>query len=220
MSVVLAIGDLHEPFCLDKYLRFCKNVDRKYRCNKVVFIGDVIDNHYSSYHETDPDGFSAGEELDRAIKRIGKWYRAFPDAYVCVGNHDRLVHRKAYTAGISKRWVREYNEVLAAPGWEFVESIEIDGVLYCHGEGRKAMQRSKSDMQSVVQGHYHSECYTTWHTGGNCKVFGIQVGNGVDKKSYAMAYGKHGPHPSIGCAVIEDGGRKETSMVCNFLMNL
>jgi len=55
MSKVLAIGDLHEPFCLDKYLRFCKNVDRKYRCNKVVFIGDVIDNHYSSYHETDPD---------------------------------------------------------------------------------------------------------------------------------------------------------------------
>ena len=220
MSKVLAIGDLHEPFCLDKYLRFCKNVDRKYRCNKVVFIGDVIDNHYSSYHETDPDGYSAGEELDRAIRRIGKWYKAFPEAYVCVGNHDRLVHRKAYTAGISKRWVREYNEVLDAPGWKFVESIEIDGVLYCHGEGRKAMQRSKNDMQSVVQGHYHSECYTTWHTGGNCKVFGIQVGNGVDKKSYAMAYGKHGPHPSIGCAVIEDGGRKETSMVCNFLMNL
>ena len=78
MSKVLAIGDLHEPFCLDKYLRFCKNVDRKYRCNKVVFIGDVIDNHYSSYHETDPDGYSAGEELDRAIRRIGKWYRHSP----------------------------------------------------------------------------------------------------------------------------------------------
>ena len=128
MSVVLAIGDLHEPFCLDKYLRFCKNVDRKTGCNKVVFIGDVIDNHYSSYHETDPDGYSAGEELDRAISRIGKWYRAFPEAYVCIGNHDRLVHRKAYTAGISKRWIRDYSEVLEAPGWEFVESVTIDSV--------------------------------------------------------------------------------------------
>jgi len=215
MSVVLAIGDLHEPFCLDKYLRFCKNVDRKAGCNKVVFIGDVIDNHYSSYHETDPDGYSAGEELDRAIKRIGKWYRAFPDAYVCIGNHDRLVHRKAYTAGISKRWVREYSEVLKAPGWQFVESVTIDNVVYCHGDGKKAIQRSKQDMQSVVQGHYHSECYVQWHTGAKCKVFGMQLGSGIDKDSYAMAYGKYGPHPAIGCGVVHHG-----KVATNYLMEL
>ena len=197
MSVVLAIGDLHEPFCLDKYLRFCKNVDRKAGCNKVVFIGDVIDNHYSSYHETDPDGYSAGEDLDRAIHRIGKWYRAFPEAYVCIGNHDRLVHRKAYTAGISKRWVREYSEVLEAPGWDFVESVVIDNVVYCHGDGKKAIQRSKQDMQSVVQ------------------VFGMQLGSGIDKDSYAMAYGKYGPHPAIGCGVVHHG-----KVATNYLMEL
>jgi hypothetical protein len=36
----------------------------------LFFIGDIIDNHYSSYHESDPDGYSAGEELDRAIDMI------------------------------------------------------------------------------------------------------------------------------------------------------
>ena len=76
---VLVIGDLHEPFCLDKYLKFCKDIYSKYNCNKVIFIGDVIDNHYSSYHETDADGLGGGDELDIAIERIARWYDGFPD---------------------------------------------------------------------------------------------------------------------------------------------
>ena len=48
---VLVIGDLHEPFCLDGYLDFCIDQYYTYNCTEVVFIGDVIDNHYSSYHE-------------------------------------------------------------------------------------------------------------------------------------------------------------------------
>ena len=42
---VLVIGDLHEPFCLDGYLEHCQETYAKYNCNRVVFIGDVIDNH-------------------------------------------------------------------------------------------------------------------------------------------------------------------------------
>ena len=71
-SNVLVIGDLHEPFCLDGYLDFCKHIYETQKCNKVVFIGDVIDNHYSSYHETDADGYGGGEELEIAISKIAK----------------------------------------------------------------------------------------------------------------------------------------------------
>lgn len=215
MSNVIAIGDLHEPFSLDKFLRFNKNLDRKENCNKVVFAGDVIDNHYSSYHEQDPDGFCAGEELDRAISRIRKWYLAFPDAYVCIGNHDRIVARKAHTAGLSNRWIRDYSDVLNTPGWKFVEDVEIDGVRYCHGDGKKAIQRAKADMQSVVQGHYHTEAYVQWAVGANFRVFGMQVGCGIDHKSYAMAYGKFGPKPAIGSGVIKNG-----KIATNHLMDL
>ena len=52
---ILVIGDLHEPFCLDEYLYFCIEKYREFNCNEVVFIGDIIDNHYSSYHETNAD---------------------------------------------------------------------------------------------------------------------------------------------------------------------
>jgi hypothetical protein len=44
---VLVIGDLHEPFCLDDYLQWCIEQYYIYKCTEVVFIGDVIDNHFS-----------------------------------------------------------------------------------------------------------------------------------------------------------------------------
>jgi hypothetical protein len=60
---ILVIGDLHEPFCLDGYLEWCKEQYKIHNCNQVIFIGDIMDNHAYSYHEPDPDGMSAGLEL-------------------------------------------------------------------------------------------------------------------------------------------------------------
>jgi metallophosphoesterase superfamily enzyme len=202
---VLVIGDLHEPFCLDGYLEFCKKTYAKYNCNKVVFIGDVIDSHYSSYHETDPDGMGGGDELDLAIKKISKWYKAFPDADVTIGNHDLIVMRKAHTGGIPKKWIKSFNEVLETPGWRFVDEVIIDLVLYCHGIGSKAHIKAQKNMQSTVCGHHHIEAYVHWFVGRIQKVFGLQVGSGLDIKSYAAAYGKWFPKPAIGCAVVING---------------
>jgi hypothetical protein len=58
---------------------------------------------------------------------------------------------------------------------------------------------------STVQGHLHTQCYTNWYVGQNFKVFGTQVGCGIDHDSYAMAYAKRGKKPAIGCAVVIDG---------------
>ncbi len=204
-SRVLVIGDLHEPFCLDGYLDFCKSTHDKYKCNQVVLIGDVIDNHYSSFHESDPDGFGAGEELDRAIHKLSAWYKAFPVADVTIGNHDRLIRRKAFTGGIPKRWIKEYSEVLGVPGWNFTDRVVIDGVQYIHGESGKAIKKAKDDMMSTVQGHRHTEMFTEYAVGANFRVFGCAVGCGINHESYAMAYGKNFKKPAIGCAVIFGG---------------
>ena len=83
-SNVLVIGDLHEPFCLDGYLDFCIEKYNEYSCTEVVFIGDVIDNHFSSYHETSADGMGGADELEFAIERISRWYKAFPIATVII----------------------------------------------------------------------------------------------------------------------------------------
>ena len=213
---VLVIGDLHEPFCLDSYLDFCIEQYEVHECNQVIFIGDIIDNHYSSYHETNPDGLSGGNELELAIKRIARWHQAFPEAHVIIGNHDRMVMRKAQTSNIPKKWIKSYKEVLEVPNWEFVERYVQDEVQYIHGEGGTARTKCRADMMNTVQGHLHTQCYTEHYVGQNYRVWGTQTGCGVDHESYGMAYAKYGKKPAIGCVVVKDNG----TQVINLLMEL
>ena len=204
---ILVIGDLHEPFCLDEYLDFCVETYKHYNCTHVIFIGDIIDNHFTSYHEVDPDGLGGGDELSLAISRVGgRWVDAFPVADVAIGNHDRLIARKAMSSGISGRWLKDYNEVLEAPDWDFKDEFVYDNVRYIHGENGTARTKIKKDLISTVQGHLHTQGYTEHLVGLNFHIFGMQVGCGIDRKAYAMAYAKAGPKPVIGCGVILNHG--------------
>lgn len=214
---VLAIGDLHEPFCLDGYLSFNEGLANKYAASDIIFMGDVVDHHYSSFHETDPDGMGGGDELDMAIKRLKRWHKAFPKAKVLIGNHDRIIMRKAFSGGIPKRWIKDYADVLEVPGWEFVESIVIDGNLYVHGDGGgRAIARARKNMESTICGHWHTDSYVQWIVGAKFKIFGMQVGCGVDRKSYSQAYAQHHPKPAIGSGVILNDG----CLPFNVLMDL
>jgi len=213
---ILVIGDLHEPFCLDKYLDFCIEKYNEFNCNQVVFIGDVIDNHFASYHETDSDGLGGADELELAIKRIARWYNAFPEATVIIGNHDRMIMRKAKTSAIPSKWIKSYKEVLNVPNWEFVERYEKNDVQYIHGEGGTARTKCRSDMMNTVQGHLHTQAYCEHYVGQNFRVYGCQVASGINHESYAMAYCKYGKKPAIGCAVVLNNGK----LPINLLMPL
>jgi len=212
---ILVIGDIHAPFELDGYLDYCQETYAKYNCNQVVFIGDILDNHAFSYHEPDPSGLSAGNELKLAKKFVKKWYKAFPIADVLIGNHDRLAARKMMTGGVPLAWLKSYNDVLGTSNWNWTERIVYDDVQYVHGEGGTARTKSKNDMMSTVQGHIHTQAYVEWAVGRNFKVFGMQVGCGVDGGSYAAAYAKNFKKQAIGCGVVIGG---HTAINC--LMNL
>ena len=43
---ILVIGDLHEPFCLDGYLKHCKDVYAKHNCN-TYYSDDGITDSFS-----------------------------------------------------------------------------------------------------------------------------------------------------------------------------
>ena len=201
---ILIIGDIHAPFTLGEYLEFCKDTYAAYNCNQTIFIGDIIDNHYPSYHEVDPNGMGGGEELELAIEQIQMWYKAFPKADVTIGNHDRMIMRKAFSSAIPKEWIKSYNEVLGVD-WNWVDRIVYDNVQYIHGEAGTARTKYRADLMSTVQGHLHTQAYTEWYVGANFKVFGMQVGCGIDHDSYAMAYAKRGKKPAIGCGVVIGG---------------
>lgn len=203
---ILVIGDLHEPFCLDGYLEFCKKTYQDYNCNKVIFIGDIIDNHYSSYHESDANGLGGKAELDFAIKKLKKWYKAFPKADVTLGNHDRIIIRKAQTSNIPSKWIKEYKDVLEVPKWNFVTEVYYDDVRYVHGDkSNKPRTAAKRDMISTVSGHYHTDMYVEWFFGKTRAIFAMAVGCGIDSKSYAMAYMQGGKKEAIGVGVVIGG---------------
>ena len=206
-SNVLVIGDLHEPFCLEGYLEFCLDTYHHYKCTDVIFIGDIIDNHYSSYHETDADGLGGGDELELAINKIAKWYKAFPESKIIIGNHDRMIMRKAQTSAIPSKWIKSYQDVLEVPNWEFLERYVLNDVQYIHGEAGTARTKCRADMMNTVQGHLHTQCYTENYVGAKYRIFGMQVGCGIDHESYAMAYAKAGKKPAIACGVILNNGK-------------
>ena len=213
---ILIIGDLHEPFCLDGYLDWCLEQYESFNCNQVIFIGDILDNHAFSYHEPDPDGMSAGLELEKTIEKVADWYKAFPYADICIGNHDRMASRKSMTGGIPAAWFKSYNEVLGTPNWNWVESVVYDDVLYEHGEGGQAQTKAKNNLMSSVCGHTHTEAYCKWFVGKRFRVFGMQVGCGVDADTYAAAYARNFKRQAIGCSVILNNG----TLPINLLMPL
>jgi predicted phosphodiesterase len=201
---ILVIGDLHCPFEMEGYFEYCLETYDRHACNQVIFIGDLIDSHATSRHETDPDGLSAKAELDIAIEDLQKWRDAFPVADVIIGNHDRVVMRRAFSSSIPSIWIKSFNEVLGT-SWNWTERIEYDGVQYVHGEGGSARTKAKNDLQSTVQGHIHTQAYVEWMVGNRLKLFGMQVGCGLDRDTYAAAYAKHYKKQAIGCGVVIGG---------------
>jgi UDP-2,3-diacylglucosamine pyrophosphatase LpxH len=201
---ILVIGDLHCPFEKAGYWEFCVDTYDRYACNQVIFIGDLIDSHATSRHETDPNGLSAKTELEQAIADLQKWREAFPVADVIIGNHDRVVMRRAFSSSIPNMWIKSFNEVLGT-SWNWTERAEYDGVQFVHGEGGTARTKAKNDLQSTVQGHIHTQAYVEWMVGNNMKLFGMQVGCGLDRETYAAAYAKHYKKQAIGCGVVIGG---------------
>ena len=201
---ILVIGDLHCPFELDGYFEFCLDSYDRFACNQVIFIGDLIDSHATSRWESDPNGMSPKTELEQAIADLQKWREAFPVADVIVGNHDRVVMRRAFSSSIPSMWIKSFNEVLGT-SWNWSERMEYDGVQYVHGEGGTARTKAKNDLQSTVQGHIHTQAYVEWMVGNRTKLFSMQVGCGLDRETYAAAYAKHYKKQAIGCGVVIGG---------------
>lgn len=208
---VIVIGDTHEPFCKEGYLEFCREVQEKYNCGTVVHIGDLVDNHAMSYHEHDPQGRSIGDEHSLALRNCKRWYHTFPNVKICIGNHDALPFRKAFTSGLPSTWLKTYQEILQSPKtweWDFIH--QVNGVIYQHGTGMSgemaAINAARENRQSTVIGHMHTVCNTRFLASYKDLIFGVSVGCGIDHKTYAFAYGREQTRkPVLSCAVVLDG---------------
>ncbi len=206
------VGDLHEPFTHPRYFDFINDTFKKQGIERVLFIGDIADNHAMSYHESDPDGFSSGDELKVTTEKLQRWHDMFPEAIVTAGNHDLLPERQLFTLGLPRAILKDYNKIWNVPSWKFVPEIEIEDVRYVHGMGASGVSGARNlalkSRQSVVMGHSHSFGGVQYIAGPKDIIFGMNVGCGVDIEAYAMAYGKPFPlKPTLGCGIVIDGKR-------------
>lgn len=205
---VLVIGDLHAPFIKKGYLDFCKQTQERFDCGTVVFIGDLADFHYSSFHPIEPGALGCDTEYEHMLNSLAPWFEAFPVAKITYGNHDLIPFRKGFAGGLSHRMMKSWQDLFNAPKhWEFGESFIIDDVYYHHGTN-PALARMKDSRISVVQGHLHSQQYVQWSQSIVNRLFAMQVGCGIDNDAWAFAYGRLFPKkPILGCGVVLDGGK-------------
>lgn len=216
---ILVVGDIHEPVSHPGYLRFCQDLYRGSKCNAVVFIGDVVDWHAISFHSVHPDAPGPKDEHELALQKIQKWHKAFPQAKVCIGNHDARVIRVAEENGIPSRFIRSYAETWETSGWKWEQDFIFDDVYYFHGCGTSGVHPAFNSMlkqlMSVCQGHIHSAGGIKWRANPQRRVFGLDTGCGIDDRAYAFAYGRDQKIRSIlSAATVIDGLPQHHIMPC------
>jgi predicted phosphodiesterase len=211
MARVLVIGDLHCPADHKDYLHHCLRMQKKYRTDHTVFIGDIADNEAISNYEKNPELPSALELYNLTTKAISKWHKIFKGASVVIGNHDKRVHNKAIKNGIPSLYLQSYKDLYNTSSWNWDHSFCIDNVLYVHGDGWSseypAFNAAKAHMQSVVSGHTHSKFSINWAQGpNNNSIFGMNVGSGVDLNNPVFKYSQpHLKKAILGCGIVIDG---------------
>lgn len=211
---ILVIGDLHLPFTHTKYMDFCQRIRDRVKCEKTVFIGDLVDNHAISTHwQANPNGKSPKDEMDQAHKELKKWISRFPTALVCLGNHDTRHTDAAKVAKIPDDMIKSFRNIWGLPkGWIDAPEHELYGVRFIHGTGYSGdtahMKAAKDSRQSTVIGHIHHLCATGYTASTKDCIFGCATGCGISVKEYAFMYERPFPKkPLLGCAVVTDEGK-------------
>lgn len=217
---ILVISDMHVPYQHPDTVPFLRAIKDKYAPTRIICVGDEVDHHAMSFHDTDPDLLSAGQELQTAIEQLQPLYALFPDMDLIDSNHGSMVYRKGLHCGIPRKYLKGYNEVLDAPsGWRWHMDLLIDvpggnQVYFHHGLSKDVMKVVAQRGVCVVQGHYHTEFRIGYLGNPNHLLWGLQVGCSIDGKSLAFAYDRTNlGRPVIGHGLIEAGLPKLLPMV-------
>jgi hypothetical protein len=208
---VLLISDLHIPYQHKDAIEFLQYLKTKYNPTRVICLGDECDKHSLSFHLSNPDLPSAGDELKKALPIIADLYKLFPVMDILASNHGSMIYRKAEANGLPKAYIKSYNEVLGVDEnwkWHNDLTITLPNGQSCYGHHGKAsdvLKLSQIMGMSCYQGHYHESYGVKYWANPNGLYFALQTGCLVDNHSLAFNYNNVNlKKPIIGTALIVD----------------
>lgn len=211
-SRILFISDMHIPYHHPKLLPFLAGLKLRYNPTRIICLGDELDKHAMSFHDSDPDLLSAGDELRASLPVIKEVHDMFPVMDIIDSNHGSMVHRKAKHHGIPRAYIKSYNAVLqVGDGWKWHNDLTItlpDGqkVYIHHGKSSEAIKTSQAMSMSHVCGHFHESFGVKYWANPNGLFWAVNAGCLIDDDNYAFAYNNVNlKRPIIGTALIIDG---------------
>ena len=218
---VLIISDLHCPWQHPDAFDFLRALKKKIKPQFVLNLGDEADAHALSFHETNPDLPSAGDELSLAKTELHELEKIFPEMTLLHSNHSSLIYRRALKHGMSKEFLKDYGEFLGTKKWKWTDDLTLtmsngQRCFFTHGRSADILKVSQTMGMSAVQGHYHTKFVISWWANPDNLFFGMNVGCLINQKSMAFAYAKNFKTRFIlGCGIILNGIPRLLPMVLN-----
>jgi len=124
---MLVISDLHIPYHHQDSFAFLSAVADRYDCKVILNVGDLIDHHASSYHESEPDAMSPEEEYFESQRYLNELAEIFPKMVITNGNHDNIPKRKLKTLGLPSSMVSDFNKLYKLKNkWTWTDQYYFD----------------------------------------------------------------------------------------------
>jgi hypothetical protein len=203
-------------------LAFLAAAKDEYDLEAAVSVGDIVDNHYPSYHEIEPGTYDGETELKLARVFLQELEELYPELLITEGNHDALPLRKAKTARIPEQHIRNYNEVFGVgPGWEWHRQVLLKTdaglVLVTHTIGSNTRTNASRFSFSSVQGHHHSEYGLHYYADNANLRWSMGTGCLINIQSPAFNYGSRAVlrRPVLGIGALVEGTPRLIPMVLN-----
>lgn len=211
-NVILFISDMHIPYQHRKMFEFLAGLKKRYNPTRVICVGDELDKHALSFHDSDPDLDSAGPELEKSLPAIARLHEMFPKMDLIDSNHGSMVYRKAKHHGIPRKYIKSYNDVLGVgEGWKWHMDLTItlpdhQKVYVHHGKSADAVKTSQAMSMSHVCGHFHESFGIRYWSNPTALYWGMNIGCLINDSSLAFAYNNTNlKRPIIGTGLIVDG---------------
>jgi hypothetical protein len=221
---ILVIPDMHAPYEHPQAIDFLLEVKKLFKPDVVINLGDELDYHALSFHDSDPNLDSAGVELEKGKLVLQRLYKAFPNLSICHSNHSSMYYRKARAHGIPVQMIKKYRDTLfpesGCPGWSWAYNWKVHTalgpVLFQHQSPNPVHEAAHNHCNLMV-GHNHSLFGVAYSASASAGLYwGGHSGCLVDARSLAFLYGQNTQKkPILGCTVILKGRPMPIPMILN-----